>query len=313
MAFIDAAVKEVKTFIDTNRKQEEEHISKIHRNLRSPEGFFPFAPGQTEITAQLEPLDVAYIDGNILVFRNRRPTVETLNTANVKTLKNIFSNEINIVISNIILHHYLPDVTNFYAELGATMPQLRHNRYAAHVEELFHAAGVAAASVANEHIGDRIRSNPNRANAQKFQQNLQNNLIFNTYKRVNLYATYCHYLLDPEISKKAPASPAYHLQATIKLQVNNFAMAAASMVLFGPDLGANSNFLSHLLRNARTTAINNISECSDAGIPCLAAIYDFGMAEIAHLTGDTDADRLINYWRAALYAKALMMSFKPEK
>ena len=116
-----------------------------------------------------------------------------------------------------------------------------------------------------------------------------------------------HLQLQPDAEKKATCSE-YHLQASLKAQVTTFTKASALLVIYGAD--STNDFVPHMLRNARSAAIRNISECVKAGIPCVAAIYDFEMAESANGSNKDNVAVLMAYWRASLYAKALLMSFK---
>ena len=114
-------------------------------------------------------------------------------------------------------------------------------------------------------------------------------------------------MLTPDAENK-PTAPEYHLQASIKTQIAAFTLASAVMIDYGAD--AANDFFPHLLRNARSAAVRNINECIKANIPCIAAIYDFEMAESSGANNQDKTAVLMSYWRASLYAKALLMSFK---
>ena len=121
------------------------------------------------------------------------------------------------------------------------------------------------------------------------------------------HANYYHSLLLPDSDEKASKAD-YHLQASLKSQVSTFSMASAMLVMYGAD--QSNDFLPHLWRNARNAAIQNINECVNAGIPCFSAICDFESAEASGNSNNDKVYSLISYWRASLYSKALLMSFK---
>ena len=120
------------------------------------------------------------------------------------------------------------------------------------------------------------------------------------------YAKYCHNRLEPDAEEKL-TDRNYHLQASLKAQISSFSLASAVLVMYGAD--DSSDFISHLLRNARGAAIRNINDCVKAGIPCLPAICDFEFAEASRNSNKGTAFTLVSYWRASLYSKALLMSF----
>ena len=207
------------------------------------------------------------------------------------------------------LHLSLMDTSlydDFLGELGDTLPRLRPNRRASEVERLFysgaHAVGAAAwgnlqallamLSAQGEEVSelDVLKEDPLLL---PFQIQLQHSDDF-------------HGMLSPAADEK-PSFPDYHLQASLKSQVETLAMASAVLMTYGAD--ESNDFIPHLRRNAREAAIRNINECVNAGIPCLPAICDF---EIAEATDGPPTDVLIPYWRASLYSKALLMSFRKE-
>ena len=123
------------------------------------------------------------------------------------------------------------------------------------------------------------------------------------------HANVCHAYLSSRLRNHL-YDPAYHLQASLKAQISSFVLASAIMVMYGAN--QSSDFRAHLLRNARGAAVRNINDCVKAGIPCLSAICDFEIAEASSKNSTDNISGLVMYWRASLYSKALLMSFKPE-
>jgi len=196
-------------------------------------------------------------------------------------------------------------LTDFLTKLGKALPNLQPNKYAADVERLFYAAACSADSVAGQNFNDYTEmAEGKRKNAVDHE--LRTNPLIGVTLTMSQQAQHVHSLLEPDSEKKL-FDPEYHLQASLKSQVYSFAMSSALLVMYGPDQG--NDFIPHLWRNARSAAIKNINDCVKAGIPCLAAICDFEMAEAARDSNQTPIEALTAYWRASLYAKALLMSF----
>ncbi len=270
-------------------------------------GYFPFRKGQTEIAAQLEPVGTQVrLQGCWLYLDLRRVDESVLSQADEEELSGYMNHEIDMLM---FLHLSLMDTSlydDFLGELGDTLPRLRPNRRASEVERLFysgaHAVGAAAwgnlqallamLSAQGEEVSelDVLKEDPLLL---PFQIQLQHSDDF-------------HGMLSPAADEK-PSFPDYHLQASLKSQVETLAMASAVLMTYGAD--ESNDFIPHLRRNAREAAIRNINECVNAGIPCLPAICDF---EIAEATDGPPTDVLIPYWRASLYSKALLMSFRKE-
>ncbi len=292
--------------------EEQCHLTEEYRKEHYPEantfiGYFPFRKGQTEITAQLEPIRTqALLEGHRQHLELLRVDESVLSEAKEEDLNIYWNNELNMLM---FLHLLLMDTSpydDFLGELGETLPRLRPNRRASEVERLFysgaHAVGSAAwgnlqtllavLSAQGEEVSelDALKQDPLLL---PFQIQLQN-------------SDDLHNMLSPASDKK-PTFPDYHLQASLKSQVETLATASAVLMTYGAD--ESNDFIPHLRRNAREAAIRNINECVKAGIPCLPAICDF---EIAEATDGPPTDVLIPYWRASLYSKALLMSFRQE-
>ena len=292
------------------QRKKREFLKKHHyKNIDAILGFFPFVKGQTEITAQLEPVDQeSVLISRVGVLLNDLPGEEVIDRANYKKLQAYWESELNLLLLIHLIHLDDNAQDEFLGRLGATMPKLRANRHAAEVERLFYVAASSTLAVAQGHINSRGESAAKRG--EDFNGKLQGDPLYRKTRVVLNQAAKYHLYLDPRYRNKLYNMP-YHLQASLKAQVSAFVLSSAVMVKYGPDSNA-SDFMPHLIRNARIAAIRNIDECIKAGIPCLQPICDF---EIAEASRDSDPDpfvALTAYWRAALYSKALLMSFKPE-
>ena len=116
----------------------------------------------------------------------------------------------------------------------------------------------------------------------------------------------------------------YHAAAMISINARMLASACALLVKYGPDvdgdIGSDGEYkcgspevLNYLIRRARVSALVSISECVQAGVPCLSALAKFEEADGKDLSSANSEnllhDVLENYWSAGLQAKALMMGF----
>ena len=306
-AFREAFPKYIQAYQEEQSLLLDEYLKRHYPGAESFVGSFPFHKGQAEITAQLEPVGIKPLMlGNQKkreLFRTDEPD---LVKASEEELQMIMENELNILM---FAHLSLMDTSlynDFLRELGDTLPQLRPNRRASDVERLFYSGAHAVSSAAwgnlqttlavltaqGEEVSelDALKLDPGLL---PFQMQLQLSDDF-------------HGMLSPAADKK-PTFPDYHLQVSLKSQVETLAMASAVLMTYGAD--ESNDFISYLRRNAREAAIRNINECVKAGIPCLPAIFDF---EIAEATDGPPTEVLIPYWRASLYSKALLMSFQKE-
>lgn len=267
-------------------------------------GYFPFKPGQSEFSAQLEPVDKhPKFWGLLQMLFARCADEKTIHSADMKGLRD----ELKLADMLLNIFHLMtlpPDEHNmFLAELAGTLPSKKANKRAAEVERLFYSATYAAGSVAV----DNLKSSTAAAGKKNAEDEIRNNPYYLPFREMHAHAWETHQQLETDTENKA-SFPDYHLQASLKAQVTAFTMASALLIMYGAD---NSNdFVPHMLRNARNSAIRNINECVNANIPCVAAIYDFEIAESASGSDMDNASILMAYWRASLYAKALLMSFK---
>ncbi len=300
----DVHKKHIKTSTEEAEKNEKAYMKK-HYGDKKYEGYFPFRSGQSEFTAQLEPIETsATFWGLLQMLAARRADEKTVNVAAMKDLEMYWSLESDMLR---ILHLALlprDEYCDFLAELAATLPNKKANKRAAEVERLFYSASYAADSVAEDNFTSAMSAQAGRKNAE---DEVKQNPYFLPFLEMQKEARELHLQLQPDAEKKATC-PEYHLQASLKAQVTTFTMASALLVMYGPD--STNDFVPHMLRNARSAAIRNINECINANIPCIAAIYDFEMAESATGRDKDTVAVLMAYWRASLYAKALLMSFK---
>ncbi len=308
LALLEDMDEYIKQGVDEKQKKQQEYFAKHHGEAEGKKlvGFYPNSSAMTEITAQLEPIGIEErLLGELDTFMARRLTKEQLEKASLKVLDNVWSNEMDIL--NILSLVLLDDAEyiDFLRDLGETLPRLHSVSRAREVERLFYSAAMAVDAVANDNY---------RASAQYASEGAEGdsqidleNPILNPYLELLETTSNLHSLLLPDAPEK-PTHEEYHLQVSLKANVGKFAMASALVVLYGPD--QSNDFLPHLWRIARQSAVQNISECMAAGVPCVSAIYEFEMAEASIGTSESPIWGLMSYWKASLYSKALLMSFK---
>ena len=309
-AMQEASGKLGKALYEESRKQKREYV-KTHYSGEVKNGFFPFADGLSEITAQLEPVDLKLTFwAQHKVLMRHRPSPEKINTASQKELDEYLANEITAIGVLFLATANDDALSDFLGRLGKALPQLRANKRAPDVEKLFFSAAFAADSVATQNFKSRMNAITAQHRDPEIVRVWGNNPLLLESDYMANKAFFWHRMLLPE-SEKKPADIPYHTQGSLKAQVYALAFNSAVMVLYGPD--NSSDFMSHMQRNARSAAIRNINDCVRSGIPCLPAICDFELAESASLSSKNAYLTLVLYWRASLYSKALLMSFKPEK
>ncbi len=285
----------------------EKYRKKYYPGEHSLNGYFPFRNGQTEISAQLESVGTdSLLSGILSLLKSSRLEESALNQASEEDLKKAWWNEWTILGFSPLLQMDSSPYNEFLGELGDTLPRLRPNRRASEVERLFHSGAHAVGSAAWGNLQETVNALAARGEQISASELFQMDSLLPVFQLLQQSADSAHNKLSPHSEKRA-TFPDYQLQASLKLQVET--LAAASAVLVTYDGNDSNDFISHLRRNAREAAIRNISECVKAGIPCLPAICDF---EIAEGTDDSPTDILIPYWRASLYSKALLMSFRQE-
>lgn len=285
----------------------EKYRKKYYPGEHSLNGYFPFRNGQTEISAQLESVGTdSLLSGILSLLKSSRLEESALNQASEEDLKKAWWNEWTILAFTHLLQMDSSPYNEFLGELGDTLPRLRPNRRASEVERLFHSGAHAVGSAAWGNLQETVNALAARGEQISASELFQMDSLLPVFQLLQQSADSAHNKLSPHSEKRA-TFPDYQLQASLKLQVET--LAAASAVLVTYDGNDSNDFISHLRRNAREAAIRNISECVKAGIPCLPAICDF---EIAEGTDDSPTDILIPYWRASLYSKALLMSFRQE-
>ena len=289
-------------------KKEKEYFEKNYGTSGGNEmkGYFPNSKTMTEITAQLEPIGVSErLLGELRACNRCRLSKEQIEKASLKELELAWSNEMNILYLMSLIMLDDSEYTDYLREFGELFPKMNSLPRASEVERLFYSAAIAVDAVAHDNYNAFAESASAEAGNQP-PENLEN-AILAPYFELSNHAYYCHSLLLPDSPEK-PTHHKYHSQASLKANMGKFAMAAALVVMYGPD--QSNDFLPHLWRIARMAAVHNISECVAAGIPCPAAIYDFELAEVNSNSETAPIWGLVSYWRASLYSKALMMSFK---
>ena len=296
------AEKYVQATIDSYKKAEQQSMKKYYGG-REYSGYFPFKTGQGEFSAQIEPVErIATLRGCLANWTASKAKDDLINTADEKTLINFWMTDVFILrLCQLTL---LPrdEQVELFSGLAGTLPDLKANKRAAEIERLFYSAAFAADSAAGNNFNLRMA----QAEKKEVENEIRNNPYLHILDEMKNHAFYCHDMLTQEAEKKA-SFPAYHLQASLKMQVTTFTMASLLMTIYGAD--NSTDFIKHMLRNARSAAVRNINECVKADIPCIAAICDFETAESSDTANDTFT-ALMSYWRASLYAKALLMSFK---
>lgn len=270
-------------------------------------GYFPNSKNMTEITAQLEPIGVEErLWGALNTCDRRRLSKEQIEKASLKELERAWSNEMDILYFMSLIMLDDSEYTDYLKEFGELFPKMNSVSRAQEVERLFYSAAIAVDAVAHDNYNASAESASADSKNPQPPEKLENPML-DSYFELAEQTNYCHGLLLPDSPKK-PTHLKYHTQASLKANMGMFAMAAALVVMYGPD--QSNDFLPHLWRIARASAVHNISECVAAGVPCPSAIYDFELAEASNNSETSPILGLVSYWRASLYSKALMMSFK---
>ena len=91
-----------------------------------------------------------------------------------------------------------------------------------------------------------------------------------------------------------------------------FAEASAQLLQLDGDT-ENASFMAFVMDRARNNALRSMEACRKAGIPCFAAVRSFQEAERNRANGTISASLVIDYWKATMSAKALVMAFKDGK
>ena len=307
LALREASDKHGKALFEERRKQNEEYIKTHYSDGEKRRGYFPFVDGLSEFTAQLEPVDLEPMwNSQLRVLAMKRPPVEKVNTSSQKELSSYMDAEVELLRLLFLATANDDASSDFLGRLGKALPPLHANKRAAEVERLFYSAACAADSVAGQNFQSALAASADGGRNDAAEAELMRNPLLSSMIEMQNHAQYCHHMLQPDAEEK-PTNIPYHLQASLKAQISSFALASAMLVMYGAD--QSSDFISHLLRNARSAAIRNINDCVTSGIPCLTAICDFELAEASRNSSKGPVFTLVEYWRASLYSKALLMSF----
>ena len=245
-----------------------------------------------------------------VLFNTRMPEKE-MNMASEKELDEVSRTEQSLLELLYLATRDNSELDKFLGKLGKALPRLHANSRAEEVERLFYSASCAANSVAGENFQDFMSVKAGSALKEEtaVKKEWQDNPFISFTVEMQMQALEDHSLLSPD-STKPLYNRTYHVQASLKSQISALTLASAVLVIYGAD--QSNDFIPHLLRNAREAAIQNINDCVSAGIPCLPAICDFETAENDQ-NGAGVFKSLAAYWRASLYSKALLMSFKQDK
>ena len=307
LALREASDKHGKTLFEESRKRNAEYIKTHYSDGEKRKGYFPFVDGLSEFTAQLEPVDLEPMwRSQLRVLAMKRSPVEKLNTSSQKELSSDMDTEVELLRLLFLATANDNALSDFLGRLGKALPPLHANKRAAEVERLFYSASCAADSVAGQNFQSALAAVADGGHKNTAESELKRNPLISSMLEMQNQALSCHHMLQPDADEK-PTNMQYHLQASLKAQISSFTLASAMLVMYGAD--QSSDFISHLLRNARSAAIRNINDCVTAGIPCLTAICDFELAEASRNSNKGAVFTLVSYWRASLYSKALLMSF----
>ena len=92
-----------------------------------------------------------------------------------------------------------------------------------------------------------------------------------------------------------------------------FAEASAQLLQLNHETD-NASFMAFVTDRARTTALHSMDACRKADIPCFSAVLSFQKAERDRASDGEDAISILTeYWKATMFAKALVMAFKDGK
>ena len=176
---------------------------------------------------------------------------------------------------------------DIYTDISEMLPSMRPNDAAGKIENFFQIALIAAINAA-------------KAGCESLSLDWNTALFMDTAIEANNLALDWH----NEICNAS--YPDYHVQVSLKLQIEAF--VKFSVILALEYRNTSTDFEKYLIRNARQNALKNMQECADAGIPCIEPVRAFYVAE-SNAENDF-ISVLYDYWYAALYSKALLISFK---
>lgn len=177
----------------------------------------------------------------------------------------------------------------FYTKIAELLPNMQPSVDASKIEEFFKTAQVATREAAESAISYTEEFFPGIEDYEALE--------------ANVYALECHNGIEEA------SFPDYHIQVSLKMQVTSFVKSALQLVKLYQY--CSTDFLEYLIRKARKNALSSMQMCVDFGIPCIDAVRAFQYAESSTNEGfDRFTEVLENYWYAAIYAKALYMSFK---
>ena len=188
-------------------------------------------------------------------------------------------------------------------------------------EHLFYSAWLAADASLDINIVKRHAEEAQTTQDRVVMAFAAKDLHFASYLFAKTRTKLAHMWLD---NPERLSDRRYHAAAMLSLNAKMLASSYALLVKHGADIGghfddngtykcASPAFLNYLIRRSRASALISISDCLNAGIPCLNALRLFEVADGKNM-GEADDEGLVHdvlepYWAAALDAKALLMSF----
>ncbi len=220
--------------------------------------------------------------------------------------KHVFESDSDVEMRKEIYRHY---------------GQIRPNADLERVENLFYSAWRASDATLNSDIVSKSAEMA-ETSRDNFRAALSvKDMHFAGYEFGKGRVEFAHVLLDKP-GKLEDRS--YHAAAMTSINARMLASACALLVKYGPDVDGDIDsdgeykcgspeVLNYLIRRARVSALVSISECVQAGVPCLSALANFEEADGKDLSSVDNEDLLHfvleKYWSAGLEAKALLMAF----
>ena len=261
----------------------DEHENKLQKTLSTSPDRHP-----SPISAQLEdPENVSDLLAAVHALNSHYESIKNLHLS-----KEQFENEklleLFLLQSGELAAFSQKDKVKLHDEIAGTLPHKQPNPAASKVENLFKTAQVATKNAAfSEFPNDEYRED----------------IEINEY----LAATISDFAL--KYHNDIASNPTdYHTQVSLKLQVSAFVKSTVLLVRKYRDIS--TDFAQYLIRNARESALKNLQECFVSSIPSLEPIRAFQIAESIENSQDNLEEILEDYWYSALYAKALLISFK---
>ena len=249
-------------------------------------GIVPRKAGLSSITAQFENFEKIYDIGEIRTFDESFETSEDIKLTKAQ-FEEKKTQEFYFLLLGESVSFEDKRLKDIYTDISEMLPSMRPNDAAGKIENFFQIALIAAINAAT-------------AGCESLSLDWNTALFMDTAIEANNLALDWH----NEICNAS--YPDYHVQVSLKLQIEAF--VKYSVILALEYRNTSTDFEKYLIRNARQNALKNMQECADAGIPCIEPVRAFYVAE-SNAENDF-ISVLYDYWYAALYSKALLISFK---